>query len=245
MKGLLLHRRVGGLWIASCVFFVLCCGRAVAADTVSRGNSATLTGKVSDASGLPVEGAMVFIYSSPAVRQSADFMSAPTEKDGIYRLLLPPGRYWAVARLKKSIGFGPLMPGDKHSGEPLEVDLMSEKEVTLDFTVTDLREAMNIREKTREVAVRVTGRIVDEKGISLGGVYAVAGKRERMPGVPDYLSAWSDADGRYTLYVPKGTYYLGSASAFPPGQTYVGSGVITVDGDKGGVDIVRNSGKGR
>ncbi len=245
MKGLLLHRRVGGLWIASCVFFVLCCGRAVAADTVSRGNSAMLTGKVSDASGLSVEGAMVFIYSSPAVRQSADFMSAPTEKDGIYRLLLPPGRYWAVARLKKSIGFGPLMPGDKHSGEPVEVDLAMEKEVTLDFTVVDLKEAMNLREKTREVAVRVTGRIVDGKGTPLAGVYAVAGRREKVSGVPEYLSAWSDADGRYTLYVTKGKYHLGSAAAFPPGETYVAGPAVTVDGDKAGMDIVRDVRKGR
>jgi len=202
---------------------------------------ALLTGRISDAAGRPVEGAMVFVYNSPSVRRSADFMSAPSAEDGAYRVFLPPGRYWAVARLKKSAGVGALMPGDKHSGDPVEVDLDSEDRAVVDFTVADLREAMVMREKSRESALRVSGRIVDEKGSPVAGVYAVAGSAGKVAGIPDYLSAWTDEDGRYTLYVPKGRYYLGSAAVFPPGKSYVGGGEIAVGGDRDGADIVRKS----
>ncbi len=245
MRGLLTGIKVRRLFSAACLFFLFWGVAAVASEAAAEGENVVLTGNVADASGAPVEGAMVFVYGSPSVRQSAEFMSAHTGQDGRYRIFLPPGRYWAVARLKKTEGFGPLMPGDKHSGEPVEVDLAMEKEVTLDFTVVDLKEAMNLREKTREVAVRLTGRIVDGKGTPLAGVYAVAGRREKVSGVPEYLSAWSDADGRYTLYVTKGKYHLGSAAAFPPGETYVAGPAVTVDGDKAGMDIVRDVRKGR
>ncbi len=200
-----------------------------------------LTGKVSDAAGRPVEGAMVFVYANASVRRSADFMSPPTDSDGVYRVFLPAGRYWAVARLKKTEGVGPLMPGDKHSGDPVEVDLTSENETGVDFTVADLKEAMGMREKPREGSVRITGRITDEKGSPLVGVYAVVCKRKELSGMPDYLSAWVDDDGRYALYIPKGKYYLGSAVAVPPGDSYVASGEITADADKDGVDIVRKT----
>ncbi|MDA8431867.1 MAG: hypothetical protein M0Z60_02765, partial [Nitrospiraceae bacterium] len=63
--------------------------------------------------------------------------------------------------------------------------------------------------------------------------------------VDAWFSAWSDADGRYTLYVTKGKYHLGSAAAFPPGETYVAGPAVTVDGDKAGMDIVRDVRKGR
>jgi hypothetical protein len=235
-------------WTWGLPFLFLCiavwCGQAAGPEALAAEKS-LLSGKVSDAAGRPVEGAMVFVYINPLVRRSADFMSPPTGSDGMYRVFLPPGRYWAVARLKKAESVGPLMPGDKHSGEPVEVDLTTDKEISLDFTVADLKEAMDMREKAREVAARVTGRIVDEKGAPLGGIFAVAATHEKFSGIPEYLSAWSGDDGRYTLYVPKGKYHLGSAAAFPPGETYVGSGEIVVDGDKTGVDIIRKSRKGR
>ncbi|MDA8241083.1 MAG: carboxypeptidase-like regulatory domain-containing protein [Nitrospiraceae bacterium] len=204
-----------------------------------------LTGKVSDAAGRPVEGAMVFVYANASVRRSADFMSPPTDSDGVYRVFLPAGRYWAVARLKKTEGVGPLMPGDKHSGDPVEVDLTSENETGVDFTVADLKEAVGMRQKPREGSVKITGRITDEKGAPLVGVYAVVCRRKELSGMPDYLSAWVDDDGRYILYIPKGKYYLGSASAFPPGETYLMNGEIKADGDRSGVDIVRKTTESR
>ncbi len=235
------------LWTLHLSFLFLClavwCGPSGGTEARAAEKS-LLTGKVSDAAGRPVEGAMVFVYSNPSVRRSADFMSPPTDSDGVYRVFLPPGRYWAVARLKKTDGVGPLMPGDKHSGDPVEVDLTSDKEAGVDFTVVDLGEAIRMKEKPREGAFRITGRITDEKGAPLVGVYAVASRHKELSGMPDYLSTWVGDDGIYMLYIPRGTYYMGSASAFPPGETYLMNGEIKVDGDRSGVDIVRSSRNG-
>lgn len=200
-----------------------------------------LKGKVSDAEGRPVEGALVFIYNGPSVRRSADFMSTPSDKEGLYRAVLPPGRYWAVARSKKSGAFGPLMPGDRHSGEPAEIEISAGAEAHMDFTVTDIREAMKIRTKTTEGPARVSGRIIDEDGTPVLDAYALAGKSEKVTGIPEYLSAWTDHDGRYTIYLPRGRYYLGGSVVYPPGDAYFMRGEITIDGDKDGLDIVRKS----
>ncbi len=216
-----------------CVFFsmLLCVPDASADETV-------LTGKVHDAEGNAVEGAKIFVYDSPEVRRPADFISTRTARDGSYRMVVPPGKYWMIARLKKSDEYGPLFPGDRHSGEAVVLDLEPARTVTHDFTVTDLREAMKARKKEREVAVRISGRVLDEKGLPLPRGYVFANIKNRTSGMPDYLSAWADEQGRYTLYVPAGTYHLGAAAVFPPGQHYALSREMTVEGDLTAVDVV-------
>jgi len=200
---------------------------------------AVFNGQVIDVQGRPVEGSMVFVYASPDVRRSADFISPPTGRDGIFRLLLPPGKYWAVARLKKTDGFGPLMPGDRHSGEPKEVKLTTGGQVEMRFTVTDLREAAIMRTKEREGPARLSGRIIDEQGVPVKGAYAIASDNEKPSGIPDYVSAWVDDDGQYTLFIPRGVYYMGSAIAFPPGDDIMMDRKITVDAERTEADIVR------
>ena len=205
---------------------------------------ATFEGKVVDTKGVPVEGALVFIYTTPDVRRTANFISNRTAGDGRYRVVLPAGSYWAVARLKHGETYGPLMPGDKHSGDPVEVEFAPGKTVHQDFTVADLQEAIRTRTKDRERAFRVTGRIVDEGGTPVAGAYAIANKTARLIGIPDYLSAWADDGGRFTLYLPRGKYYLGAASIFPPGRDVPLQGTLTVEGDRQGVEIMVKTPKG-
>ena len=81
------------------------------------GNS-VIMGKVSDVDGKAVEGVMVFLYDSPDVKRSANFISARTDKEGRYRMIVPAGRYWLVARSKNIETYGPLMLKDRHSGDP-------------------------------------------------------------------------------------------------------------------------------
>ncbi len=199
----------------------------------------SLEGRVLDTKGMPVEGAMVYLYAGPDVRRTANFISNRTDREGRYRIPLPPGRYWAVARLKKAEGYGPLMPGDKHSGDPVEVELARGGTVRMDFTVADLQEAIRTRSKERERAFRITGRIVDEQGAPQPGAYAMANRSAVLLGIPDYLSLGADEAGRYTLYLPRGNYYLGAATVFPPGRDSVLKGPVSVDGDRADVDIVK------
>ncbi len=208
------------------------------------GEASVLKGKVSDADGRAVEGARVFAYDDQEVRRPANFMSAPTDVDGIFRMVLPAGKYWVVARLKKTEDYGPLMPGDKRS-EPAVAELAPGQEADMDFTVADLKEARRLRTQQQEKPVKVSGRIVDEKGSPVPKAYAIAQRGGAVTGIPDYLSAWVDSEGRYTLYLPRGTYFIGGATAFPPGQQYILQGKMVVDGDIPGVDIVMKSRAGK
>lgn len=180
-----------------------------------------LKGMVVNSGGKAVEGAEVFIYDSPNVRRSADFISAKTDKDGEYSVVLPEGKYWAVARFRKGgLRYGPLMPGDKHSGEPAEIEFSSGGH-QMNFIVADLQETASMnKKKTGGDYIKIKGRIIDKNGLPVKMVYAIANKNKEFSAVPDYISTWTDDDGYYTLYLPRGEYYVGYASAFPPGKTY-------------------------
>jgi hypothetical protein len=197
-----------------------------------------LKGQVMDAECNGVEGAMVFVYDSPQVRRPGDFISGHTDKDGMYRMVMPPGTYWAVARLKKSGDYGPLMPGDRHSGDPVEIEMEPGGETVMDFTVTDLQEAIEIRKEERERPVRISGRIIDQNGSPVRTAFAIASRTRNATGIPDYLSPWVDKEGRYILYVPAGTYFIGGALSFPPDQNYFMDKEMEFDEDRTDIDIV-------
>jgi hypothetical protein len=200
-----------------------------------------LKGTIVDGEGRPVAGARVFVYDSPDIRRSANFISPPTDNDGSFRLVAVPGRYWLVARSKLTEGYGPLLPGDKHSGDPDLVELMAGREISKDFTIFDLKEARKARSKEQGGLVKISGRIVDEQGAPIARAYAFANKSEKIARIPDHVSSRADRDGNYALYLPRGKYYLGGADAFPPGQRYFIHGTIVIDTDRSGVDIVRKA----
>jgi hypothetical protein len=209
------------------------------------GGTAELRGRITDIDERAVEGARVFAYDDADVRRPANFISLPTDNSGGYRLVLVPGTYWLVARSKKGEEYGPLMPGDKHSGDPVIVDLAAGMEREVHFTVVDLKDARRARTKDLDRPVRISGKIVDEKGAPVPKAYALAWKGERPADFPDYLSAWTDADGRYALYLPRGSYALGCAAAYPPGRDFSLRGEMVFDADATGIDLVLRARKGK
>lgn len=223
---------------------LVCWGVFLAAGS-SASNETKLFGKVTDAQGNPVEGAMVFAYRSRDVRRTAEFISAPTGKDGSYRLSVTPGMYWLMARVKQTEGFGPLTAGDRHSGDPVEVDIAAGAGVIADFVVLDLKDAMQVRRNEREAAIRLSGRIIDEHGAPVPGAYAIAGSTAAVGRFPEFLSASTDAGGRYVLYLPRGRFYLGAATTFPPESGLVLRREIDADADRQGMDIVLKKAAGR
>jgi hypothetical protein len=102
-------------------------------------DAALLRGRVADIDGRPVAGAKLFVYDSANVRRPATFISPPSAADGTVAITVPPGTHWVVARFKQDETYGPLMPGDKHSGEPAVMDLTTEDELVQEFTVADIR----------------------------------------------------------------------------------------------------------
>lgn len=216
--------------LAACISLTVC--PVFAAD-----DSPVLSGMISDVAGKGVEGASVFVYTGPDIRRPADFISGRTGRDGRFRLVLPPGKYWVVARLKKTEGYGPLMPGDKHSGEPRVLEVVPHPNIEADFTVADIREAALIRYKTRDDFIRIKGRVLDEQGLPVKAGYVIANKSEKKTDMPDYLSGWTDDEGHYMIYLPRGKYYLGAASVFPPGKGVLVDRAVFFDADMPGLDI--------
>jgi hypothetical protein len=182
---------------------------AIAQDTY------TLKGKMADIEGRPMEGAKLFLYDSSNVRRPADFISALSDSSGLVKMILPPGKYWAVARFKADGKYGPLLPGDKHSGDPLEIDMAGD-EVAADFVIADIRELGQKKRAAATDAIRLKGKILDIQGVPVANAYLFASRSQEFGALPDFVSAWTGADGVYELYLPPdGIYYAAAARQFP------------------------------
>jgi hypothetical protein len=201
--------------------------------------TAVLKGEIFDVKGTSIDGAHVFVYKTPDVKRQPDFVS-PRTVNGRYRFALPSGRYWIVARLTKE-AYGPLLPGDKHSGEPQEIDLIADVESHFDLTVADFREAAQLRKNTGQDYVNIEGRILDEAGQPVMRAYVVAHRAEKIPGLPDFLSAWTGEDGRYSLLLRRGRYWLGASLLFPPEPGFFLQKELIVDTHEYDLDVILRS----
>jgi hypothetical protein len=175
-----------------------------------------LTGRVSSLSGEPVADAEVYLYTGANTRRPADFISAKTDRNGAYRMVVPRASYLAVARVKKGERYGPLMPGDRHSGEPVRVAPDDEPVTTQDFTLADMRELAQKRKKSLEDLAEVAGRVLDAEGKGVTDAYVYARTNRLTLTTPEFFSAWTGREGHYRLLLPPGRYYLGIAREFPP-----------------------------
>lgn len=174
-----------------------------------------LKARVSDIEGRPMEGAKLFLYESPNVRRPAQFISSPSDRAGLIQIILPPGKYWMVARFKSDGKYGPLMPGDKHSGEPVEVEVGANG-VETEFIVADIRELGQKKRANATDALRLKGRVTDSQGGPVAQAFVYASRSKEFSELPDFISAWTGADGRYEIYLPPGgRYYLGASRELP------------------------------
>ncbi len=203
------------------------------------GDTVVLRGRILDISGSPVRGAEVYAYNSPRVKRPTDFISPKTGADGLFRLILPPDKYWVVAIYRKSgQQLGPLSIDDKHSGEPIALDFKNSKERVIDFIVLDLREAAHRHSKKGVGTIKISGRIIDVQGQPIRMAYAVADNRQNPKDIPEYISAWTGDMGRYILYLPRGRFYIGAAEKFPPTSDFALSKELEFNNDVSNLDIV-------
>lgn len=174
-----------------------------------------LKARVSDIEGRPMEGAKLFLYGSSNVRRPADFISVLSDHAGRLQIVLPPGKYWVVARFKSDGKYGPLMPGDKHSGEPLEVDVTAGG-VEVDFVVADIREVGQKKRAGATDALRLKGRVVDAQDTPVAQAFVFANRSKEFRELPEFISASTGADGAYEIFLPTGaTYYVGVSRLLP------------------------------
>lgn len=197
----------------------------------------TVTGTIHDLDGRPVQGAEVYFYYTGNTRRPADFISPHTDALGRYRVVLSTGPYWAVARVRSAKGVGPLAPNDRHSGAPERITLRASKPARIDFVVANIREMARMPRKVREDHVRLSGRIVDADNNAVSGHYVMAHPSWPPTGLAAYISAWTTANGGYTLHLPAGRYHVAVAATFPP-QQLAEARVIEVKADAADVDLL-------
>lgn len=202
-------------------------------------NSAMVKSHVVDANGKPVQGAFIFFYDSPETKRAVDLVSPKTDKDGYCQKEVPVGQYWVLARLKEDANFdmGPLMIEDKVSGEAKEIEVVPGTPLTLEFTVLDLKDNILLRTKKRNDLSKISGRILDSKGSAVKNAYVFVNRHNQPVTFPDYFSPGSDAQGRFSLFLPNGEYFMGAETTLGADQKFRGEQALTVAGDSDGVEV--------
>lgn len=172
-------------------------------------------------SGKPVSNAYVYVYTAGKGMRGAqigaigiaDRVSSGTSGDGSYKIDLPPGSYYVVARKRASgLNFGPLHKGDwyDHSTAREVVVIEIGKYLRYDFKLQQLTEPMffqGMAAEGKKTRTGIRGKLLDGKGEHIPGTFVMAFVNDDMRRVPDFTSTVTDDEGNYTLYLPKGGRY--------------------------------------
>ena len=168
----------------------------VLAGCLASGSGTAVRGKV-NFDRLPAAGVEVVAYRADAIRMPAqpDFRSTVTESDGVFRIDVPPGSYYLLARgdgLFSYYGRNPVMvPEDGLHDVSLGLVRKSDKklgDVTEDFVVGQVTHAG--QPQADAIVFVYTDLTTQLKGLG----YMMAGP--------------TDDQGRFELDLPDGTYYL-------------------------------------
>jgi hypothetical protein len=140
---------------------------------------------------------------------------------GTFRLRLPPGEYYLLARKRAKGGqFGPIETGDffnYYYGNPVRIATGQTREIRLE-TITRLS---MLEEDESAIFRGVRGRILGPGNKPVGGVHVFGYREAAMTGTPAIFSAPTGNDGRFELsFGDDGPYYLLAREAFggPAGE---------------------------
>lgn len=165
--------------------------------------------------GEALEKCYLYVYrdASKGFRGPAYFVQ-PVEK-GEFRLRLPPGDYYLLARKRAKGGqFGPIEVGDYFNyyyGNPVKLEKGQTKVVHIE-TITRLE----MLEKGDEAPFRgLIGTVLGPGGKPAAGLHVFAYRDQTMTGTPDLISTPTGADGRFRLALPTdGPWYLLARKSF-------------------------------
>ena len=156
----------------------------------------------------------LYVYKDPGKGfKGPGYFIQPVAK-GKFRLNLPPGDYYLLARKRERGGqFGPIEIGDYFNfyyGNPIHVAAGQVREVKIE-TITRL----SMLEEDVVAFQGVRGQVVNGAGEFQAGLYVFAYRQPEMTGSPDYFSAPTDQKGLFELALPDGgPYYLLARQAF-------------------------------
>lgn len=185
-----------------------------------------IAGAVRDPVGQPAVGAMVYAYRSAksGLRGPADF-AAEVGADGRFFLDLVEGRYYLVARRRQGSGdAGPPRPGDAWSIYPRNpVTVNAERTTRVDFQLQGVTQPNLLKEGSLSGGdTGFTGRLLDAHGTPIAGAFVLGYRDSDFRRMPDFTSAASAVDGRFTLFVPTAGRYCLAARIRTRGQPGAG-----------------------
>lgn len=165
--------------------------------------------------GEPLERAYLYVYKDGRDGfKGPAYVIQPVEQ-GRFRLRLPPGDYYLLARKRAKGGqFGPIEIGDHFNyyyGNPVRIAAGQTREIMLE-TITRL----SMLEEGEAAAFRgVRGAVLGPGGKPVPGVRVFAYRNPAMTGTPALFSAPSDGAGRFELALADdGPWYLLAREAF-------------------------------
>lgn len=172
----------------------------------------------------PVANAFVYVYSEKSAGMIGPSYGEAVRSaaDGTFTIPLPAGNFYLAAR-KRADGArsGDVEAGDLNglwSGNPLILN--PGKTIDLGDLSVSIVNAESRKERLQQGKFALTdtslrGRMLDQDGKAVRGVYAFAYLDSRMVGKPVYISAATCDDGRFELRLGDGgTYYIGARSTF-------------------------------
>ncbi|MBW6512608.1 MAG: hypothetical protein K0A93_10955 [Desulfuromonadaceae bacterium] len=159
--------------------------------------------------GKPLEKVYLYVYNDPENGfKGPGYLVHPVEK-GTFRLRLPPGDYYLLARKRLKGGrYGPIEIGDYFNyyyGNPVRIEAGEVRDIHIE-TITRL----SMLEADDPVPFHGVRGVVHGGGKEpVAGIYVFAYATATMTGTPDYFSAPTGADGRFELPLPgDGPYHL-------------------------------------
>jgi len=163
----------------------------------------------------PLEKVYLYVYKDTSRGfKGPGYFVQPVAK-GDFRLRLPPGDYYLLARKRAKGGqFGPIEIGDYFNyyyGNPVRIEKNRIRDVNLELITR-----MPLLEEGEAVPFRgLRGVVKAGDGKPAAGLHVFASGRPEMTGNPDYFSAPTGPDGKFELKLPgNGPYYLLARESF-------------------------------
>jgi hypothetical protein len=162
----------------------------------------------------PLEKAYLYIYKDYKKNfKGPAYYIQPVGK-GDFRLSLPPGQYFVLARKRARGGqFGPVEIDDYFNyyyGNPIRI----EKDQVRHIDVETIRR-LSMLEEEEGVFQGVKGQVLGPDGTPQAGLRVFAYRQAAMTGMPTFFSSASDEQGRFELPIPEqGAFYLLARKSF-------------------------------
>lgn len=162
----------------------------------------------------PLEKAYLYIYRDSKTNFKGPAYHIQPVINGDFRLSLPPGDYFVLARKRARGGqFGPVEIDDYFNyyyGNPIRIEKNQERQIRVE-TIRRL----SMLEEEPGAFVGIRGKILGPAGKPVAGLRVFAYRRPEMTGVPEFFSPASDDNGVFELPIAEtGSFYLLARKSF-------------------------------